>query len=157
MVIETLALRTPEIIMAAERKKGAITHFIDVSLFWVLLVLAITGNFVLSVALVPFLLVLKGAILYLSLFMIALSFGILFSFLLHGIDKLSGKKHILATVFIPSLALINVVIFAILSNKIILLLNLTTPPHNPLAIGAIYVFGYVLPEALIHPTKKWLA
>lgn len=154
-VSETLTLRTPEIILAAEKKKGAVIKFIDLSIFWVMLIIAIIGNFILSVALVPFLITLKGAILYLSLFMIALSFGILFSFLLHSIDKLGGKKHILATVFIPSLALINVVIFAILSNKIIALLHLTTPPHNPIAIGAVYVLGYILPEAIIHPSK-WL-
>lgn len=152
-----LVLRTPEIIALAERKKSMVIRAIDVSLYWVMLLLAILGNFILSVAIVPFLLVLKGATLYLSLFMIALSFGILFSFLLHSIQKLESRKHILATVFIPALALINVAIFAILSNKLIGILHLTTPPHNPFLIGAVYMLGYVLPEALIHPTKKWLS
>ena len=152
-----LVLRTPEIIALAQHRKSAIIRVIDVSLYWVMLVLAIVGNFILSVAIVPFLLVLKGTTLYLSLFMIALSFGILFSFLLHSIQKIGLRKHILATVFIPALALINVAIFAILSNKLIELLHLSTPPHNPWFIGAVYVLGYVLPEALIHPTRKWLS
>ncbi|HLC33202.1 MAG TPA: hypothetical protein VJJ82_05215 [Candidatus Nanoarchaeia archaeon] len=156
-ISENLALRTPEILALAQRRKSAIIRVIDVSLYWVMLFLAIIGNLVLSVAIVPFLLVLKGITLYLSLFMIALSFGILFSFLLHSIQKLASRKHILATVFIPALALINVAIFAILSNKLIAMLHLTTPPHNPFLIGAVYMLGYVLPEALIHPTKKWLS
>ena len=152
-----LALRTPEIIARAERNKHRIIRLIDFSLYWILLLLTITGNFILSVALVPFLLVLKGTTLYLSLFMIALAFGILFSFLLHSIDRLENRKHILATVFIPALALINVAIFAILSNKLITFLHLTTPPHNPFVVGAVYVLGYILPEILIHPAKKWFS
>ncbi len=149
-----LAVRTEEILRHAEQRKPGWIRNIDGALYWVLLIIAILGNFIVSVVLVPFLLILKGAALYFSLFFIGASFGWLFSFILHNLEKLQSNQHIIASVFIPCLALINVGIFAVLSNKLIILLKLTTPPHNPFLVGAAYVFGYVLPGSIVHLRKK---
>lgn len=120
----------------------------DALVYWVVLFIAILGNFVLSVVLVPFLLVLKGLGLYFSLFFIGASFGAVFWFILQSIESSQKKKRIIWEIFIPALALINVGIFAVLSNDLIVLLKLSTPPHNPMLVGAAYTFGYVLPSAL---------
>ena len=149
-----LAVRTEEILEKGQKSKPVWVLRIDSALYWVLLLLAIFANFVISVVLVPFLLILKGLALYFSLFFIGASFGLLFTFILHNIEKLEAHQHIIASVFIPCLALINVGIFAVLSNKLIILLKLATPPHNPLLVGAFYVFGYVLPGSIIHLRKK---
>ena len=149
-----LAVRTEEILRHAEQRKPGWVRGVDSALYWVLLIIAIVGNFVVSVVLVPFLLILKGASLYFSLFFIGASFGWLFSFILHNLEKLESHQHIIASVFIPALAVINVGIFAVLSNKLIILLKLATPPHNPFLVGAVYVLGYVLPGSLIHLRKK---
>ena len=141
------------IISSASKQKRAFIRFLDASLYWVLLMIAILANFILSVALVPFLLVFKGVSLYLSLFLISLSFGLLFSFILHGIDRIKSGQHIIAAVFIPAIALINVAIVAMLSNKLISILQLSTVPHNPFLVGGAYVLGYVLPEAIMHNKK----
>jgi len=149
-----LAARSQDILIRADKTKPHWIKSVDSALYWVLLFIAIVGNFILSVVLVPFLLVLKGGSLYLSLFFIGLSFGFIFSFILHGIDKLQTTQHIMASIFIPSIALINVGIFAVLSNKLIEVLKLSTPPHNAVLVGATYVFGYVLPYAFVHARKK---
>lgn len=149
-----LAAKTEQILRSAEKVKSAGVRFVDSSLYWVLLVLAIVGNFILSVVLVPFLLALKGWPLYFTLFFVGISFGWMFSFILHHIEKLQKNQHIIASIFIPALALINVGIFAMLSNKLIILMKLATPPHNPIFIGAVYVLGYVIPGSLTHLRKK---
>ncbi len=149
-----LAVKTEEILKRAQKAKPWWIRHIDGALYWVLLLLAIVGNFVVSVVLVPFLLILEGAALYFSLFLIGISFGWIFSFILHSMEDLEKGQHILASVFIPSLAIINVGIFAILSNKLIFLLNLATPPHNPFLVGGVYVLGYVLPGSVNHLRKK---
>jgi hypothetical protein len=149
-----IAVKTEKILGEAERRKSGWVKTVDSTLYWLLLFLAIVANFIVSVVLVPFLLILKGATLYFSLFFIGASFGWVFSFILHGIEKLKKDQHIIASIFLPCLALINVGIFAVLSNKLIILLKLGTPPHNPVFVGAVYVLGYVLPGAIVHLRKK---
>jgi len=147
------AAKTAHILRRAEQRKPPWIKRLDSTLYWTLLVIAIIGNFVLSVVLVPFLLILKGTGLYFTLFVIGLSFGWLFSFILHSMEKLETTQHFIAAIFMPALALINVGIFAILSNKLIILMKLPTPPHNPFLIGGVYVFAYVLPGAIAHVRK----
>lgn len=149
-----LAVKTEKILRRAESSKPSWVRTLDSALYWVLLFIAIIGNFVVSVVLVPFLLILKGFALYFSLFFIGASFGWVFGFILHSLEKLQKEQHIIWSIFIPCLALINVGIFAVLSNKLIILLKLSTPPHNPFFVGAFYVLGYVLPGAISHLRKK---
>jgi hypothetical protein len=148
------AARTEQILNSAQKAKSAGMRFLDSSLYWILLFIAIIGNFIISVVLVPFLLAFKGASLYVTLFLVGISFGWMFSVILHNIDQLKNNQHIVASIFIPALALVNVGIFAILSNKLIILLKLSTPPHNPFLVGAVYVLGYVIPEAVSHLKRK---
>jgi len=148
------ALKTEKIIRDAEVSKPSWVRNIDVALYWVFLFLVIIGNFVVSVVLVPFFLVFSGIALYFSLFFVGLSFGWLFGFILDSLERMQTRQHIIWSIFIPALALINVAIFAILSNKLIILLKLSTPPHNPFFVGAFYVLGYVLPSAIMHLKKK---
>lgn len=149
-----LAVKTDEILRRAEERKPRWIRVVDSALYWVLMLSAIIGNFVVSVVLVPFLLILKGWSLYFSLLFIGASFGWLFSFILLNLEKLQTKHHIIASIFIPSLALINVGIMAVLSNKLIVLMELPTQPHNPFLVGAAYVLGYVIPYAIMHLKTK---
>jgi len=148
-----LAAKTEQILKRAEQRKPQWVKHLDKTLFWVLLLTAIVGNFIISVVLVPFLLIMKGPSLYFSLFFIGASFGWIFSFILHSLERIERHQHIINSIFIPCLALINVGIFAVLSNKLIILLDLTTPPHNPFFVGGFYVLGYVLPGAISHLRK----
>ncbi|OYT32549.1 hypothetical protein B6U93_01325 [Candidatus Woesearchaeota archaeon ex4484_78] len=142
------ANKTEIILEKRKQKRKPIIKNINTLLYWTLLIISIIGNFIISVVLVPFLLILKGPALYFSLFFLSLSFGYLFSFVLHSIEELQPKQYIIAHIFIPSIALINIAIITVLSNKLILLLKLTTPFHNPLLVGMAYFVGYLTPEAL---------
>lgn len=134
-------------------QRAASVRWIDTAVYWVLLLLAIVANFVVSVVLVPILLVLEGFGLFLILFFIGISFGWLFGYVLHSLE-VHGKQHVIWSIFIPVLAIINVAIFTMLSNKLIGLLKLSTPVHDPLLIGVFYVAGFILPGAVQHVMKS---
>ena len=118
----------------------------DDLLYWIILILSILGNFIVSIVLVPFLVAIQGWPLYLSVFGIAATFGYLFSFILRELEHLHPRQKIIANLLIPAIALINVTIITLLSNKLILLLGLRTEFHHPLMISGTYVLGYVVPN-----------
>jgi uncharacterized RDD family membrane protein YckC len=95
------AARTEQILNSAQKAKSAWMRLIDSSLYWVLLFIAIIGNFIISVVLVPFLLTFKGVPLYFTLFFVGITFGWMFSFILHNLEQLKNKQHIVASIFIP--------------------------------------------------------
>jgi len=127
---------------------------IDVLLYWTILVISILGNFILSIVLVPFLLTMSGIVLYASIFFIAATFGYFFNFILNGLEQLQPRQHVIAGILIPALALINITIITLLSNKLIVLLDLATLFHSPALIGIIYVLGYTFPGGIVHLLKK---
>src|SRR3990167_755150 len=94
----------------------------------------ITGNFVISVALIPELIALKGYQLYLIIITLGISFGLLFELLLRTIEHLNAKHHLFLGIIVPVLAVINIVI---VSNNMKRLVGLENP-QNPLAAGIVY-------------------
>jgi hypothetical protein len=142
--------RASDVLAHAEMAKSPSMQVLEQAAFWVALLTAIIGNFILSVVLVPFLLLLSGIGLYLAIFVIGVAFGTLFNVLIGYIENLGEGQHIIAGAFIPALALINIYIITHFSNKLEILLQLTTPPHSPLAVSVTYVIAFVLPYLTQH-------
>jgi hypothetical protein len=147
---KTEVRRAEDIIAHAEAEKSTSMLFLEQLAFWMALLLAIVGNFIISVVMVPFLLLLQGAGLFFTVFVIGVTFGILFNVLVHYIEDLGKGQHIVAGAFIPSLALINIYIITHFSNRLEILLQLNTPAHSPLAISVTYVIAFVLPYFIKH-------
>lgn len=139
-----------DIMAHAEESKSASMHFVEKLAFWVTLLVAIIGNFIISVIMVPFLLLLSGVGLYFTIFIIGVTFGILFNVIIHYIEDLGEGQHIIAGAFIPALALINIYLITHFSNKLEVLLLLQTPAHSPLTVSVTYVIAFVLPFILKH-------
>lgn len=151
--------RAADILAHAEALKSPSMKFLEQAAFWTALLIAIIGNFVISVVLVPFLLLLHGVGLYATVFIVGITFGLLFNVLIRYIENLGQGQHIIAGAFIPALALINIYIITRLSNSLEILLQLTTPPHSPAAVSVTYVAAFVLPylyQHLEHVRKKRL-
>lgn len=142
--------KTRDILAHAEAEKSTSILFLEQTAFWIALLIAIIGNFVVSVIIVPFLLLLHGASLYLTIFVIGVTFGTLINVLIGYIEKLGAGKHIIAGAFIPALALINIYIITRFSNDLEILLQLTTPPHSPMLVSVVYVISFVIPYLLEH-------
>ena len=142
--------RAADIIAHAEESKSASMQFVEKLAFWVTLLVAILGNLIISVVMVPFLLLLSGAGLYFTVLIIGFTFGILFNVIIHYIEDLGEGQHIIAGAFIPALALINIYIITHFSNKLEVLLMLQTPAHSPFAVSITYVIAFILPYLLKH-------
>ncbi len=142
--------KTYDILAHAEAEKSQSTRFLEQLAFWVALLIAIAGNLIISVVLVPFLLLLSGFGLYLTIFVIGATFGLLFNVLVRYIENLNQGQHIIAGAFIPALALINIYIITHFSNKLEILLQLTTPAHSPLTVSITYVAAFILPYIIQH-------
>ncbi|MBI5378207.1 MAG: hypothetical protein HZA82_06240 [Thaumarchaeota archaeon] len=142
--------KTAQILSAAEEKKSKWVVLLDNALIWVVLLIAVFGNFVLSVVLVPFLVILSGGYLYLSLLVFGVSFGLLFSLILRSSEGVKEEQHIMANVFIPVVGLINMYIIARLCNKLILILQFKSTENSPALVSMIYMFAFLLPYLVMH-------
>lgn len=136
---------TLAIIDESKNHKPKITIVMDRLVYWVALILAIVGNIILSVVLIPFLLVLDNIQLYIFVVVLATSFGLLFSQILKDIEGLDKKHHIIAGIFIPALALINVYVMVNLANYLDKIFKLSKLPHDPILISIIYVVFFIFP------------
>ena len=135
------------IIEKAKKNKHHKIKLLDKSVYYISLVVAITGNFIISVALIPMLLALKGIVLYITVITIALAFGLLFELLLRTMEHLETKHHIFFGVIIPIIAIINFVNIVIFSNRIETIIKIQNP-QNPLLIGLIYTISFIVPYAV---------
>lgn len=113
-------------------------------LYWIALLILLKINFLIAIILIPFLLVLTGLSLYLTIVIIALLFGLIYNFIINDIEHLEQKHHVFAGLAIPIIAIINLSIIVTTSNKISVLLNI--PIHNnPVSVSIVYVIVFILP------------
>lgn len=133
--------KTIKIIERAKKNKHPKIKILDKTVYWLSLLIAAIGNFVMAIALIPELLVFKDFQLYLIVITLGLSFGLLFELLVRSIEHLKTKHHIFLGIIIPLLAVIN---FVIVSNNMKKFIGIENP-QNPLIIGAVYTLAFMLP------------
>jgi hypothetical protein len=113
-------------------------------IYWVGLFIAIIGNLMLSVTLIPFLMILNTTQLYVILGIIGLVFGAMFSHIITDIEHVDQTHHIMAGVFIPSIALITVYIMTNVANRFNEMIK-NPNPHNAILLSVIYLFCFSAP------------
>lgn len=133
--------KTLKIIEKAKESKHPKIKLLDKAVYWLSLLLAIIGNFVISLALIPELLVLEGLQLYLITATLGISFGMLFELLVRTIENLKARHHLLLSIIIPLLAVINFVIVSINMKRLVGIDN----PQNPVIVGIVYALSFILP------------
>jgi hypothetical protein len=137
--------KTLRILEKAEESKRPALAMLDKLVYWVALLLAIGGNLIISVVLIPLLLTIQSAVaLYFIIFILAIAFGLLFSLLLGDIGSISRQRLVVAGVFIPVVAIINIFIVVYISNFISQRFEEFTL-HNPYLVSIIYVASFSLP------------
>lgn len=137
--------RTVKVMGEDSQKRSQVITKLDKLVYWVAMIVAIAGNFIISIILIPFLITITNKVaLSIIIFAIALSFGFLFNILLKDIEDIDEEHHIIAGLFIPALALINIFVITNVSNHFIVLLNIQTK-QSPIIIGIVYVFGFLIP------------
>ncbi len=129
-----------KIIERAKKSKHPKIKLLDKAVYWLSFLIAIIGNFIISVALVPFLLE-SNTRLYLIVVILGVSFGLLFELLVRKIENLAAKHHIFLGIAIPVLAILN---FVIILNNMESLIGIAAR-YNPLSIGIIYSVSFIFP------------
>jgi len=133
--------KTIKIIERAKKNKHPQIKVLDKFVYWFSLLIAIIGNLVISISLIPVLIVLKGPQLYLVIITLGLAFGLLFELLIRTIENLEIKHHLFLGIIIPIIAVIN---FIIISNNMKELIGIESP-QDPIIIGAVYAIAFILP------------
>ena len=136
--------KTVRIIEQAKANKHPKIKILDMSVYWISLVIAIIGNFIISISLIPVLLALNNLPMYAVLITIGMSFGLLFELLIRTIEHLETKHHIFLGIMMPLIAIINVIIIVAFSNNLEKIINIENP-HSPLLVGIVYALAFMLP------------
>lgn len=136
--------KTLEAIHNAKQLKTLEARFLEKRIYWILLVIIIVANFAISVALIPILMGLKGALLYLTIIILGVVFGLLFELVIRSIEHLERHHHLILAISIPLIALANVFVITRISNDLARKLNLTNL-HDPMLVALIYAISFVLP------------
>jgi hypothetical protein len=124
-------------------------------IFWISLLAAIVGNFIITVILVPFLVMLEDKVtLYIIVMIMGIVFGALFNFLLSDIEHLDHHHHVMTGVVIPVLAVINVYIMVNVSKAVGTIISVTVN-QNALVIAIIYVAMFIVPYIINSILKNY--
>ena len=119
--------------------------FFSKIVFWSAMVVIVFANLLISVILIPFLIALYDLILYVIVAVLGLVIGFLYNFLITDIGLLETKHHRIASVIIPIVAMGNIVIMVVTSNRFIESIQLNNPPHNPWVVAAVFGGAFILP------------
>lgn len=123
-------------------------------IYWAGLVVAIIGNFILSVALIPFLMILNSMQLYIIMGVVGVVFGAMFNHILRDIEHVDQKHHIAAGLFIPAMALITVYFMVSVSNRFNSVIN-NPNPHSAIKLSIIYLVCFAAPY-LLYKVKDFM-
>lgn len=135
--------RAFDTLKAGEEKKSLFVRQLDAFVLWLFLIVSIISIFVISVTLVPILVIMEGAYLFVMLTGMGLVFGVLLDSIIVHLQKL--RQLILPHIFLPAFALINVYLITRFSNDLIELLKLPTLHHSPTIVSIVYVTAFLLP------------
>jgi len=125
---------------------------LDSAVYWFALILMIIGSIVLSIIMIPSLLALNAFALYFIIIIVAYAFGTMFSILIGEIETMQGRR-IIAQLFIPALALVNMYYITRVTNIFATAMNIKNP-HNPIIMSGIYAFFFIAPYFINEIAKK---
>lgn len=133
------------------------TKRIDLFVYWSALIISIILNVVVSGVIIPLIFMIHGLALIGLIFVISIFFGWVFYILIKDIENMEVHHHIIAGLFIPAIALVNVFIIVSLANRLIqtnMPELLSIPLANPLQISIVYVIGFTVPYLIGQIRKK---
>lgn len=135
---------TLSVFNSGEEGKSRIMKILENIVYWVAIIIAILGNMIIAVVLIPFFLVLPAFFLYFIVIILGLGFGLLYEILIRDIERVTGREMIIESIFIPSLALISVSFMTYFGNVLARAWSLTTI-HNPFLVGFLYALVFISP------------
>lgn len=141
--------RTLHIMQSDDKKEKHVEYRTSMNfvVYWTVLLVLTLANFMVSIVLVPFLLILKPFLVEIMVAMLGLVFGLLFNLVIRDIENIETKHHLAAAVFIPAIAVINIFVMISIANRIAGLIRLIMH-QNPIFVSLIYVAMFLLPYSM---------
>ena len=136
--------RLSKITKEAKEKKTPFVKFLDKSVYWLFLAVAIIGNLVASIILVPFMFFFTGFALYSVAAILGIALGLFIDHIIHDIEHIVTKHHVFAIFSILSLAIVSVVYMTMFTKNLIIAAGLKTE-QQPLTIAIVYTVALILP------------
>lgn len=137
-------IKTVETIKNTKKNKPRDIVFIERRIFWILLVVITAANFAVSVALLPLLVALKGAPLYVVIIILGVILGLVFELVIRSMEHLEKQHHLFLAFLIPIVAMLNVFAISRISNSLVRSLGFANS-HNPLIVSLLYSSSFALP------------
>ncbi len=122
--------------------------FFSKLIFWSAVLVAVIGNLLVSLILIPFLIVLNSVVLYGAVAILAAVIGFVYNFLITDIGHLEKKHHLWAGILVPLLALVNILIVVGVANALIDDLRVENAPHNIWLVALVFVLAFILPYSV---------
>lgn len=134
-------------IMTKYRRINEHDRAVSSMLYWSAILFLTMMNFFVAIVLVPFFLAAPTFQLYLTVAIFGLLFGQMFNILITRIEHLERHHHIFASMFIPLIAIISLLIVVSSLNSIAAVLGITIT-QNPQITMVIYISAFLLPNTL---------
>lgn len=119
--------------------------FFSKIVFWSALLVIVFANLLVSLILIPFLIALYDVVLYAIIAVLGLAIGFLYNFLITDIGLLETKHHRIASIIIPIIAMGNMIVMVLTSNRFIESIHLNNQPHSPWMVAAVFGIAFILP------------
>jgi hypothetical protein len=126
------------------RKKQMIEQKMQRFVSWTALTLLIFVNFLGALLLVPFLLFFEGLPQYVLIVLFGVGFGLLFNLMIHSIEHLGDKHHIIAGILVPCFALLDLVILFGILDQAVQKFQITIT-HNYALIVLVFLCAFLIP------------
>jgi len=127
---------------------------LDLILYWSTVLVLIMANFFMAIVIIPFILLASNFHFYLIIALLGIVFGYVFSMLVNNIENLTPHHHLIAVLFIPVFAVINLIIISTSTGGIAALLGIESKAE-PLSVSLLYVASFMLPYAVSLIKKKF--
>jgi len=141
--------KTFEIIKRIKEQKPKHIRIFDKSIYWIILLLAIIGNIIISITAIFFLFVLKPLQLYPILILLGASFGLLIEILIRDIEDIKKRHHFIFLSIIPTLSLVSLFFITNVINQLRI-----ANQFNPVIVAIVYSLSFVLPYVYYQFIRK---
>ena len=125
--------------------KSKTQPFVNVVVFWTVVLVMVIGNFIISLLLIPFLLIINKIALDVVVVILGLAFGSLFNLLMTDLKYIERKHYILGGLLIPVLALVNISAMVKVAEAMNEVLRVGIVREDPIFVSSLYAIAFILP------------
>lgn len=140
--------KAAKIFLHAEKNKGSLVKILDELVHWMIILIIIFGNLIISIAIVFLSKFTSMPYFYSIIVIFAICFGFLVEIPLRDIEKIDKNKHFLSRLLLPLLALANIYIIIGLKNSIEYFSKIEFN-FNPVVAGIVYGGVFLVPHYLM--------